>query len=155
MISEKTIAKIETLLKNFEEDKKNALIPVLYAVQEETNHFSAEDLTKVAEILDIPKAKVFEVASFYARYSTESLGKNIIRICNSICCYLRDSENIIEILEKELGIKIGETTKDGKFSLLEVECLGACGIAPAMMINDETYGNLTEAEIKKILNKLK
>ncbi len=103
-------------------------------------------MNKVAEGWGIPVGKAFEVATFYSFLSTKPLGKNVIRVCKSLPCYLKGSQTIIETAEKELGIKPSETTEDKRFSLQLTNC-----IAPAMMINDKTYGDLTPKKIAEIL----
>jgi len=111
-------------------------------------------VNELAESLDIPVSEVYGVASFYSFLSTKPLGKNVIRICNSVPCYLKNSQSILATVEEELGIKPGETTEDGKFSLQLTNCIGACDQAPAMMINHKLYVDLTPMKIRDILKRL-
>lgn len=131
---------------------KEDLISILNETQERYGYVSEEQMSTIAKGLDISMGEVVEVATFYSFLSTEPLGKNIIRVCKSTPCYIKDYIKVIEILEKELGIKVGETTPDRKFTLQLVNCIGACDMAPAMMINHTLYGNLNGERIKKILS---
>jgi len=134
---------------------KEDLISILNEIQERYGCISEEQMIEIAQGLDISMGEVVEVATFYSFLSTKPLGKNIIRVCKSSPCYIKDYIKVIEILEKELGIKAGETTPDRKFTLQLVNCIGACDMAPAMMINHNLYGNLNSKRIKEILNEFK
>jgi NADH-quinone oxidoreductase E subunit len=130
------------------------LIPALHELQESCGNYLPEDaITKLADGLRVPANQAFGVATFYTMFSVRPRGENIIRVCDSPPCHLLGSASIIEILEDELGIKVGETTYDNKFTLELTSCLGVCAVAPAMMINEEVYGNLTRDKIPQILNK--
>jgi NADH-quinone oxidoreductase E subunit len=133
------------------EFKQGALLPILHKVQEKCGYLVEDVLAGVAEYLNIPQVDVFEIATFYTLFNTRPVGKNIILVCDSISCYLLEGETILTHLENKLGIKAGETTADGKFTLGTTSCIGACGRAPAMMINDKTYFELTPEKIGKIL----
>jgi len=128
-----------------------ALLPVLYYLQRVNGYLSEDDLQGVADILSIPPVDVFGVATFYTLFHTEATGVNTVLACNNISCYLRGAETVLMTLEKELGIKSGQTTADKKFSLREASCLGACGRGPAMMINGQMYYELTPEKISQIL----
>ncbi len=129
-----------------------SLLSLVKEVQNEYGYLPAEAMTKIAESLDIGIGDVYSVGTFYSFISTEPLGKNIIRICKGIPCYLKNNQMIVEAVEKALGIKPGETTPDGKFSLQLVNCIGACDKAPTMMINYETYSDLTPRKVLEILD---
>ncbi len=133
------------------EFKQGAVLPILHKVQETYGYLVEDVLDGVAEYLNIPHVDIFEIATFYFFFKTKPAGKNSIYVCDSISCYLLEKELIIAQLEKELGIKPGETTADGKFSLFTTSCIGACGRAPAMMINDKTYFELAPEKISRIL----
>ncbi|MBN2695862.1 NADH-quinone oxidoreductase subunit NuoE [bacterium] len=151
--SKKSIDKIkETLLKYPE--KEASLLPVLHIAQDEFLYISQDVINLVALTLDIHPSRVKEVATFYTMYNKKPVGKYHIQLCRNISCSLRGSSNIKEQLEKILNIKAGETTSDGKFTLSTVECLGACGTAPVMQINDKYYENLTTDSLKTILDSL-
>jgi len=130
------------------------LLSLLEQVQDRHGYLPEELVNELAESLDIPVSEVYGVASFYSFLSTKPLGKNVIRICNSVPCYLKNSQSILATVEEELGIKPGETTEDGKFSLQLTNCIGACDQAPAMMINHKLYVDLTPMKIRDILKRL-
>ena len=111
-------------------------------------------MTELAESLNISISDVYGVATFYSFLSTKPLGKNVIRICHSLPCYLKNYQTIVEVVEERLGIKPGETTKDGEFSLELTNCIGACDQAPAMMVNDTLHVNLTPTKVLEILKEL-
>lgn len=149
----------ENVLKVIQEigNSQDKLLEILIKVQNgsEKNNVSEEQLVEISKELAIPLSKVYGVASFYSMISVQERGKNVIQICNSGPCYVKGSRNIVEIFESELGIKMGEVTKDGLFSLEFTSCIGACDIAPAVKINDELYGNLDKDKIAQIVSKLR
>lgn len=108
----------------------------------------------IAELLDMPKVKVYEIASFYSMYNTAPVGKYLLQFCTTTPCWLCGSDNIVKAAEEHLGVGMGETTSDGKFTLMEVECLGACVNAPMIQINDDYYEDLTPDNMKEVLNTL-
>jgi NADH:ubiquinone oxidoreductase subunit E len=133
---------------------RGGLIPALHELQTLCGNYLPEQaVQRLAEGLSVPFNQAFGVATFYTMYSVTPRGENIIRVCDSPPCHLLHSESILEILEDELRIRVGETTADRKFTLELTSCLGVCGVAPAMMINEEIYGNLTRDKIPEILNK--
>ena len=127
------------------------LLVLLQEAQNEAGHLSEEVMAELAESLNMSKSDVYGVATFYSFLSTKTLGRNVIKICQSLPCYLKNYQTIAESVEKEIGIKLGETTPDGKFSFALVNCIGACDQAPAMLINDDVHGNLTPRKISQIL----
>jgi len=135
--------------------KKESLLPCLHAVCERCGYLSEEIISFLAKELNLPRVKVYSVASFYSLFTFEKTGKYIIRICVSLPCYLKGSKEILGVLKEELGIEAGQTTSDKKFSLETVSCLGACDKAPAMMINEKLYGNLTPEKVRKIIQDYK
>lgn len=153
-ISSKLVKEINELADTFP-NRKGALLPVLYLVQKEYGYLSEEVLKDIASILNIPEVFVFGVTTFYTMFHTEKQAKNIVSVCTNITCSLLGSEHIIKSLENILGIKPGEMTKDGKFSLNLVECLGSCGTAPVMMVNGDLHEDLTKEKIKGILDTYK
>ena len=108
----------------------------------------------IAEILEMPPIKVYEVATFYSMYNLAPVGKHLVQVCTTTPCWLNGSDGIVKSCKKHLGIGMNETTKDGKFSLMEVECLGACVNAPMVQINDDFYEDLTEETMKEVLDLL-
>jgi len=123
----------------------------LKEAQSKFGYVPEEFMVELAESLDIPINEVYGVASFYSFLSIKPLGRNVIRICQSLPCYLKHCQSIIESVEKELGIKPGETTPDGRFSFQLINCIGLCDRAPAMMINNDAHVDLTPEKISQIL----
>ena len=146
-MSDKTLQKITSKHK-----KGGGLVSLLKEVQDEYGYLPAEVMTEVADSLGISVGEVYGTGTFYSFFSTQPLGKNIIRVCKSVPCYLADNQSVIRAIQKQLGIKPGETTEDGEFSLQLTNCIGACDKAPAMMINDTVYSELTSAKISEILS---
>ena len=135
--------------------KGGSLVTILKDVQDKCAYLPEEAMIHIARGLGIPASEVYEVATFYSFLSAEPLGENTIRICRSTPCFLKNSEIIVKAVEKELGISVGETTEDGKFSLHLTNCIGACDKAPAMLVNGKLYGNLTPKSVKDTLDELK
>ena len=131
------------------------LLPALHAAQDEHGWLSQDVMNEVAEYIEIHPAQVREVATFYTMYNLKPVGKYHLKICTNVACALRGAEKIVETCENKLGIKCGETTKDMKFTIHEEECLGACGTAPAMMLNDDYHENLSSQKIEKLLDELR
>lgn len=127
------------------------LLVQLQGAQNKFGYLPEEVITELAESLKIPVNDVYGIATFYSFLSTRPLGRNVIRVCKSLPCYLKNYQTIISAVEKEIGIKPGETTPDGRFSLLLTNCIGLCDKAPAMLINDDPHGDLTPDKIAQIL----
>merc|ERR1719370_454055 len=135
--------------------KKAAVIPLLdLAQRQHGNWLPLTAMHEVARILNMPRMRVYEVCTFYTMFNREPVGKYFVQICTTTPCMLRDSDSIMAAIQENLGIKNGETTKDGMFSLLEVECLRACVNAPMIQINDLYYEDLTVEDPHEILNDL-
>ena len=131
------------------------LLGLLREAQDKFGYVPEEVMAELAESLEIPINEVYGVASFYSFLSTKPLGRNVIRICQSLPCYLKHCQTIIETVEKELGIKPGETTPDGRFSFQLTNCIGLCDRAPAMLINHDAHVDLTSGKIAQILQNYK
>ena len=131
------------------------LVTILKEVQDEHAYLSKDAMIDIARGLSISAGEVYEVATFYSLLYAKPLGENTIRICKSTPCFLKNCEAIVKKVEKELGISINEITTDRKFSLQLTNCIGACDMAPAMMINKKTYGNLAPDKIARILSEYK
>jgi NADH:ubiquinone oxidoreductase subunit E len=127
----------------------------LKRAQREHGHLSKEVLLEVSSSLEVSVSDVFGVSSFYSFLSTRPRGRNIIRVCSSVPCYLKNSQMVLESLEEEMGIRPGESTPDGRFSCELTNCIGACDAAPAMLINDDVHGDLTAEKISAILRSYK
>jgi len=131
------------------------LLVLLEEAQDRFGYLSGECLTDMAKSLGLSVSDVYGVATFYSFLSTKPQGRNVIRICKSLPCFLRNYQTIAESVEREIGIKPGETTPDGKFSFELTNCIGACDKAPAMMINNDVYVDLTPGKISQILRTCK
>ena len=138
-----------------EEWKQSAVMPALMVVQDHNGGYLTEALMdRVADYLDMPPIAVYEVATFYSMYELKPVGRHKICVCTNVSCLVCGSDTIVDHLRQRLGIGFGETTSDGRFSLKEVECLGACGGAPMMQIGKEYYENLTPELVDSILDGL-
>lgn len=133
--------------------KDGVLIPVLQKAQEIKGYLPEETIRAIADYFNKPYSEVYGVATFYAQFRLKPSGENIIRVCAGTACHVRGGKKILDKVCSELNVAPGETSADGKFSLEPVACLGACGLAPVMMINDTTYGRLTPEKITEILAK--
>ncbi len=133
------------------ERERGLLLARLIAAQQTDGYVSREFMAETARALQLPISEVYGVTTFYAFLSNRPLGKYVIRICKSLPCYLKHAEIIIDSVSGEIGILPGETTSDGKFSFQLTNCIGACDVAPAMLINHEVHGHLTPAKISEIL----
>lgn len=152
-LSERLLKRIELLKSRFPEGKqKSALLTVLHEVQDENdNWLTVEAMDKVAELLNIKPIEVYEVVSFYSMYNQKPVGKFMFEFCRTSCCVLRGAEDMIEYTCKKLGVKEGEVTPDGMFSVKGVECLGACGYAPMMQLGDFYQEFLNEEKIDQLI----
>lgn len=133
--------------------KRGVLIPVLQETQEIYGYLSEEVLRKVSQKLRMSPAEVYGVATFYSQFRLAPMGRHIIQICLGTACHVRGGAKVLEAVEKELGIKDGQTTSDGRFSLEIVACIGACGLAPVVSINGDVHGRLTSEVVAEILEK--
>jgi len=143
--------KVEEIVASFPE-KKGALIPALQAIQEEFGYLPRPALEHLAETLGVKLSSIYGVATFYSQFHLQPRGEHIIRVCMGTACHVRGANPLLETLERELEIKSGETTEDLRFTLEEVACIGACGLAPAVMIDDETFGRLTPEKLTEVLD---
>ncbi len=136
------------------EPKLDNLLYILHDIQDANpyNYVTEDDLTDVAEYLNVPYSKVYGTATFYSMYSQTPRGRHVIRLCDSPPCHLMGSIDVLDMLKKVLSIEVGQTTPDLLFTLETAECLGVCGVAPAMMIDEIVYGNLTPKKVERILN---
>ena len=151
--SAETEALMQSIIKRYPEGKqKSALLPLLHIAQAESDGWlSVPVMDRVAGILNIKPIEVYEVASFYTMFHLEPVGKCLIEVCRTSSCWLRGAYDIVQHIENKLGIKDGETTPDGKFSLRTVECLGSCGTAPMLQIGEDYHENLTLDKVDRIL----
>ncbi|MBI3771990.1 MAG: NADH-quinone oxidoreductase subunit NuoE [Gammaproteobacteria bacterium] len=156
LITDASRAEIDTWIAKYPvERKQSAVMPALRILQDQNGGWLTNDLMDaVAEYLDMPAIAVYEVATFYSMYEHKPVGKHKISVCTNISCLLCGSEDLVRHLEVKLGVKLGQTTGDGKFTLKEVECLGACCGAPMMQIGRQYFENLTPEKIDQILDSL-
>lgn len=138
---------------NEHKDKKGALMLILHEVQEFYGYLPKEVQLKVANELNMELAEIYGVVTFYSQFKTEPVGEYQVGVCLGTACYVKGSDKILEEVKKELGIKEDEVTEDGMFSIDATRCIGACGLAPVMTVNDDVYGNLDVKQIKGILDK--
>ncbi|HTW93819.1 MAG TPA: NADH-quinone oxidoreductase subunit NuoE [Tepidisphaeraceae bacterium] len=130
------------------------LLPALHAVQEEYGWIPQPALLEIAEFLGVPPAEVMDTATFYEEYWLKPKGQYLVQVCRSLACEICGSKKITEHLQQKLGCELGETSADGRFTLIELECLGSCGTAPAVLVNDVLHENMTAESMDQILDKL-
>lgn len=154
--SDESLALAQRIISRYPEGKqKSALLPLLHLAQTEFDGWLSEDaMNYVASLLNIKPIEVYEVATFYTMYNMKPVGKCLIEVCRTGPCWLRGADDIVEHIEKKLGIKDGETTTDGMFTLKTVECLGSCGTAPMLQCGADYYENLTNEKVDTMLDKL-
>lgn len=136
-------------------DKRAACLPALYLAQDELGWVSDEAISWVSDKLGMAKSQVEGVATFYTMFNKEEVGKHHLELCTNLSCSLCGAEQVLEAFEEELGIKAGKTTKDGTFTLHEVECLATCGMGPAMQVGDRIYEGITPEQVPEIIKELK
>jgi NADH-quinone oxidoreductase E subunit len=140
------------VIQSFEKKPEN-LIPALHALQDKLGYLPDEAMHEVAAWLDVPVSNVYGTATFYTMFATEPKGRYTVRLCDSPPCHIEGSNLIKKAIVDELGVKPGETSEDGNFTFEIVSCFGLCGVAPAIMVNEDVYGNLTPKSVRDILCK--
>ncbi len=146
---------IQSLIKDLADQygrKRESLLPILQGVVEQEKYLSEYSMVEIAREIDIPAAEVYGTATFYSFLEVKKMGRFIIRVCKTITCSMKGKSQVLFAIQDMLKIKIGETTADGRFSLLETNCLGLCHKAPAMLINNEVYTDLTPEKIREIIS---
>lgn len=153
--SSKQFSKVNSIVEEHGTDE-SALIPILQAIQEEYHYLPEEILTYVATVLNLSPATVYGVATFYAQFSLDPMGKYVIKVCDGTACHVRGSMPVYEAVCRKVGLTGSgkKTTPDMKFTVETVSCLGACGLAPALMINDKVYGQMTPEAVEVIIDTL-
>jgi NADH-quinone oxidoreductase subunit E len=142
--------KLEKILANYRGEREE-LIPILQETQEEFRYLPAAAMREIARFLNITVNTVYGVATFYAQFKLTPLGKKVIRVCRGTACHVRGSAKVLAEIEKQLGIKAGETTPDLEYTLETVACIGACALAPTMTIDGEVYGKMTTTKVAEVL----
>lgn len=151
--SEENLQKIEQILKKYP-TKQAAVMPVLYLAQEQYGWISKEVMLETASVLEMNEEDVFGVATFYTMYHKKEMGKHHIQVCTNVSCMLRGGYQIYDAVKEKLGLENGEVSGDKKFSLEEVECMGSCGTAPMIAVNEDYFENLDKEKALKILDSL-
>lgn len=135
--------------------KPGALMPVLQEIQERFGYLSEDAMKEVSVRLNVPLSEVYGVATFYHFFSLKPKGRYRIQVCEGTACYVKGAKRVLEKFEEVLGIKVGEVTPDGKFSIESVRCIGACSHAPAIMVNDQVYGRMNSEKVIQLIKSLK
>ncbi len=135
------------------EGNPNEVIPMLQAVQDEVGYLPVEAIRDIADMIGIPESKVYGTATFYSQFYFSPRGKRTIKVCLGTACHVRGGMQVMEALEREMGINAGETTPDFKFSLERVNCVGSCALAPVVMVEDDVFGRLVPKQAKEVLEK--
>jgi NADH-quinone oxidoreductase subunit E len=131
------------------------LIPLLQSAQDHFGYVPRKAINYIAGVTGVPESEVYGVITFYSQFRLQPMGKNVIRACDGTACHVSGSRMIIDTIEDELGIEVGGTTEDGIFTLNTVACIGCCSLAPVIMINDDTHGQLTPASVRKLLREVR
>ena len=131
-------------------EAKGRLIPLLQETQAEHGYIPRELIPGIARETGVAEAEIFGVITFYSQFRLKPMGKYVVRVCAGTACHVSGGHTILEVIEDELGVKVGETTEDGLFTLFTVACIGCCSLAPVIMINEDTHGKLTAASVRKL-----
>ncbi|UCF88393.1 MAG: NADH-quinone oxidoreductase subunit NuoE [bacterium] len=151
VFSAKEFSDMENIRARYQEPA-SAILPLLHYVQGAQGHLSEQALTFVAEFIGVPHVRTFEVATYYTMLFTEPVGRHLVQVCRNLSCHVNGAEEVLQGLKRELGIDVGATTPDRVFTLVEVECIGACDHAPAMMIDGDLHRSVTVDSVSRILN---
>ena len=154
MLSKAAIKELNEIRQKYP-DASAALLPALYIVQREFGYLGTDAYEAVSDILGVPRAITRGVGTFYAMYKHKPMGRHIVQLCTNVSCMILGAEKLAYFLKNKYGLEPGGTTPDKRFSLVIMECIGACGTAPAMLVDDDFYENLTEKHIEEILEKYK
>lgn len=153
-LSEETLRRIDEVTRRYPV-KQSALLPALWLAQQEQGFCSLEAQEQIAQKIGVSPSFVAGVVSFYTMYHTRPVGRNVIDVCTTVSCWLRGSDELVAHIEKRLGIKVGQTTQDGRYTLRTVECLGSCGTAPMCQVGDDYHENLTPQAVDALLERLR
>ena len=143
---------LEPIMRQYPEGRRDALIPMLQAIQQHQGYLSQEAVLLVGRHLGLPASKIYGVATFYNQFRFQPLGRFHIQLCRGTACHVKGSAGLLDAFVRALAIRPGRTTRDGLFSLEVVACIGACGLAPVISVNGEFYAEVTPDKVKKILN---
>lgn len=131
------------------------LMPILHEGQKIFGALPLEVQRKISEALNVPLAEIYGVVTFYSQFTLEPKGEFVVGVCLGTACYVKGAQNIIDRISRDLGVKVGKSSEDGKFSLEATRCIGACGLAPVLTVNEDVYGRLVESDVPNILSKYK
>jgi NADH-quinone oxidoreductase subunit E len=131
------------------------LIPLLQSAQEHFGYIPRRAIRYISEVTGVPESKIYGVITFYSQFRLTPMGKHMIRVCVGTACHVSGAKYIVDAVQDELGVEVGDTSKDGLFTLITVACLGCCSLSPVMMVDEDTYGKLTPAEARKIIKKIR
>lgn len=149
------VEQFDAIRRRYPPEMKNSLVlPLLHCVQDAQGHVTEADAVAIADYIGMPAIQVVEALTWYSMFDREPQGRYVIKVCRNIACSLRGSERVVAHLQRRLGIGVGETTPDGRFTLRTVECLASCGTAPAMQVNRTYHEQLDEAKLDEILEAL-
>ncbi len=152
MLSDSALIKIRQI-RNKYQDARSCLLPSLYVVQEENGWISPSAMEAVGELLNVPKATVKGVSTFYSMFRHRAMGRHLIQLCTNVACMVMGAESLVDILREKYGLEPNGTTADGRFSLVIMECIGACGTAPAMLVDTDFHENINGDTILATLEK--
>jgi NADH-quinone oxidoreductase subunit E len=144
------VAGVDEILSKFDGVKGN-LIGILHEVQNRYSYLPEEELRYISKRTRIPMTQIYSIANFYNRFSLKPKGKNVISVCLGTACHVKGAEKVMNALQERLSVQTGETTDDMQFTLEEVRCIGACSLAPAVVVNEETYGQVTPKQVVSLL----
>lgn len=150
-VKDERFIKIDEILQQNGRDE-SMLIQILEQVQHELGYLPEDVQSYLAEAMDIPLSKIYGVVTFYSLFTTEPIGKYVVSICMGTACYVKGARDIVSEFERLLDVHVGDTTKDGKFTLRACRCLGACGLAPVLNVNGKVFGRLTTDDVQKIID---
>lgn len=154
MLGENFKKSYKSIMEKFE-NKESSLIALLHEIQKENGYILEEDLEELSKLTNINYSRIKSVATFYTMFNLKKVGKYHIQICRNLSCHMAGAKKLVDYIKNELNIKEGEVSEDGYFSFTEVECLGACGTAPVIMVNDKYYENMDEDKLVKLIEELK
>ncbi len=149
-----TKEKLNEILSHYSR-RRDELIPILQDVQEQLGYLPLEVMPEIAKFLRLPESNVYGVSTFYAQFKFSPLGRRMVRVCRGTACHVRGVPRILDEVEKQLGIKPGETTEDLEYSLETIACFGSCALAPVMVVNDNVYGRMTTTKVREVLGDTK
>ena len=136
-------------------DKRSLALPILHLVQEQERYLSPDTIETLAGMINIQSADLLDTLSFYTMFQTKPTGKFLLQVCQTLSCSLAGADELVDHIGDRFNLKVGDTTEDGTFTLLKVECLGSCGTAPVIQINDDYYEKMTLAKVDRVLGKMK